>query len=68
MTLYILDTDQVSLSQREHPLVLRRMAAAGSRNLATTIITVEEQIGLLRLKNKSVDVLLSLSVLLLAKN
>lgn len=45
MTLYILDTDQVSLSQREHPLVLRQMAAAGSRNLATTIITVEEQIS-----------------------
>lgn len=45
MTLYILDTDQVSLSQREHPRVLQQMAVVGSRHLATTIITVEEQIS-----------------------
>lgn len=45
MTLYILDTDHVSLSQREHPLVLQRMAMAGRNRLATTIITVEEQIS-----------------------
>lgn len=45
MAPYILDTDQVSLSQREHPRVLQRMAATGSKNLATTIITAEEQIS-----------------------
>jgi tRNA(fMet)-specific endonuclease VapC len=44
MSLYILDTDHVSLSQREHPLVLQRMAKTGLNALATTIITVEEQI------------------------
>jgi tRNA(fMet)-specific endonuclease VapC len=44
MTLYILDTDHVSLSQRSHPLVLQRMALVGRNNLATTIVTVEEQI------------------------
>jgi tRNA(fMet)-specific endonuclease VapC len=44
MTHYILDTDHVSLSQREHPLILQRMAAIGNNYLATTIITVEEQI------------------------
>lgn len=44
MSLYILDTDHVSLSQREHPLVLQRMAKTGWNALATTIITVEEQI------------------------
>jgi len=44
MNLYILDTDHVSLSQREHPLVLQRMAEAGRNGLATTIVTVEEQI------------------------
>ncbi|MEZ4729553.1 MAG: type II toxin-antitoxin system VapC family toxin [Caldilineaceae bacterium] len=45
MTLYVLDTDHVSLSQREQPFVLQRMAAAGRHSLATTIITVEEQIS-----------------------
>lgn len=44
MSLYVLDTDQVSLSQRQHPFVLQRMAEVGRNSLATTIITVEEQI------------------------
>lgn len=44
MTLAILDTDHVSLSQRGHPLILQQMATLGRDNLATTIITVEEQI------------------------
>lgn len=44
MTHYILDTDHVSLSQREHPIVLQRMATIGNNHLATTVITVEEQI------------------------
>ena len=45
MTLYILDTDHISLSQREQPCVLRQMASVGRHSLATTIITVEEQIS-----------------------
>jgi tRNA(fMet)-specific endonuclease VapC len=42
--LHILDTDHVSLSQREYPTVLRRMAEIDRSSLAITIITVEEQI------------------------
>jgi len=45
MTLYVLDTDHVSLSQREQPSVLQHMTAVGRHSLATTIITVEEQIS-----------------------
>jgi tRNA(fMet)-specific endonuclease VapC len=41
---YILDTDHVSLSQREQPAVLQRMAEVGHHYLAVSIITVEEQI------------------------
>jgi tRNA(fMet)-specific endonuclease VapC len=42
--LHILDTDHISLSQREYPTVLRRMAEIDRSSLAITIITVEEQI------------------------
>lgn len=41
---YILDTDHVSLFQRKHPIVARRLAEKHPNSLAVTIITVEEQI------------------------
>lgn len=43
MSLYVLDTDHVSLVQREHPVVMRRLAARQAREIAVTIITAEEQ-------------------------
>jgi len=44
MILYVLDTDHVSLSQREHVAVLQRMVEVSKNFLAVTIVTVEEQI------------------------
>ena len=43
MSLWILDTDCVSLFQKGHPLVSRRVNAVGLEEVAVTIITVEEQ-------------------------
>ena len=42
--IYLLDTDHVSLSQRGHPLVSARIQAAGSSQVAISVITVEEQL------------------------
>ncbi len=44
MTLYVLDTDQVSFSQRKYPIVLQHLAKVEYRALAVTIITAEEQL------------------------
>jgi len=44
MKLDIIDTDHISLFQRNHPLVVQRWAEANPDTLAITIITVEEQI------------------------
>ncbi len=44
MIRYILDTDHVSLFQREHPLVSQRIKVIPSEELAVTIITLEEQL------------------------
>ena len=45
MTLYVLDTDHISLQQRSHPAVIRRLHAIGEDDsVAVTAITVEEQI------------------------
>lgn len=44
MSLYILDTDHVSLFQKRHPFVTQRIGKVNSENLMTTIVTVEEQI------------------------
>ena len=44
MSLYILDTDHVSLFQKRHPFVTQRIGKVNSENLRTTIVTVEEQI------------------------
>jgi tRNA(fMet)-specific endonuclease VapC len=43
MTLWILDTDHVSLFQTGHPLVMQRVQAIDPVALAITIVTVEEQ-------------------------
>ena len=42
--IYLLDTDHVSLSQRDHPLVSERIQAAGSSQVAISVITVEKQL------------------------
>jgi tRNA(fMet)-specific endonuclease VapC len=44
MTLYVLDTDHVSFSQRKYPIVLQHLAKVEYRALAVTIITAEEQL------------------------
>ena len=43
MTLYILDTDHVSLFQRKNPLILNRIQRINNEQIAVTIITVQEQ-------------------------
>jgi tRNA(fMet)-specific endonuclease VapC len=43
MTLWILDTDHVSLFQTGHPLVTQRVQSTDPNGIAVTIITVEEQ-------------------------
>jgi tRNA(fMet)-specific endonuclease VapC len=43
MTLWILDTDHVSLFQTGHPLVIQRVQSIDPSDLAVTIVTVEEQ-------------------------
>jgi tRNA(fMet)-specific endonuclease VapC len=43
MTLWILDTDHISLFQTGHPLVTERVQSIDPNAIAVTIITVEEQ-------------------------
>lgn len=47
MTLYVVDTDILSLYQRNHPQVCTRIRLGRQNNLIikTTVITVEEQYG-----------------------
>ncbi len=45
MSLYLLDTDTLSLLQRNHPVVLRHVAAVPATDVAITVITVEEQLS-----------------------
>jgi tRNA(fMet)-specific endonuclease VapC len=47
MTLYVLDTDLLSLYQRNHPQVCDRIRLARQNGLIlkTTVVTVEEQYG-----------------------
>jgi tRNA(fMet)-specific endonuclease VapC len=40
---FLLDTDHVSLDQRGQPIVRARVQAAGSAQVAVSIITIEEQ-------------------------
>ncbi|WP_375469417.1 hypothetical protein [uncultured Nostoc sp.] len=44
MTLWILDTDHVSLFQQLHPVITQHINAVNSEDIAITIITVEEQL------------------------
>lgn len=44
MSLWILDTDHVSLFQQRHPLVTQRVSAIAPEEIAITIITAEEQL------------------------
>ena len=43
MTLWILDTDHVSLFQTGHPLIIKRVQSLDPNAIAVTIVTVEEQ-------------------------
>jgi tRNA(fMet)-specific endonuclease VapC len=44
MSLYVLDTDSVTLLQRKHPILRRRFLATAPADRGITIITVEEQL------------------------
>ncbi len=44
MSLYILDTDMLTLYENKHPVVLQRVLGVPPPDLAVTIITVEEQL------------------------
>ncbi len=43
MTLWILDTDHISLYQRGNLTIINRVSSANSNNLAVTVISLEEQ-------------------------
>lgn len=43
MSLWVLDTDHVTLLQQIHPLVVRRVATINYGELAVTVVTAEEQ-------------------------
>lgn len=44
MIRYILDTDHVSLFQREHSMVMQRVNTTDPQTIGVTIITLEEQL------------------------
>ena len=44
MSLFVLDTDMVSLLQHAHPRVVARSATVSREKLAITVVTVEEQL------------------------
>jgi len=56
--LYILDTDHISLFQREHPRVIAKTGAKSPEQLTVTIVTIEEQLRgrLAQLKSASSSV------------
>ena len=43
MSIYILDTDHVSLFQQNHPLIRQKINAISVDDIAVTVITVQEQ-------------------------
>ena len=45
MTLFVLDTDTLSLHQRSHPIVSEHMDLHDPDDLAISVITVEEQLS-----------------------
>jgi tRNA(fMet)-specific endonuclease VapC len=44
MSLWILDTDHLTLFQKEHPLIVQRINSMNYEEIAITIVSVEEQI------------------------
>lgn len=44
MSLWVLDTDHLTLLQRNHPLVVQRVATINFEDIAVTIVTAEEQL------------------------
>ncbi|HBE59871.1 MAG TPA: nucleic acid-binding protein [Cyanobacteria bacterium UBA11149] len=44
MSLWVLDTDSISLLQRGHPIISQRVNRVNPEQIAITIITVEEQL------------------------
>jgi tRNA(fMet)-specific endonuclease VapC len=44
MTLYILDTDHLTLLKRNHPSVLYKVNSISADNIFVTIVTIEEQL------------------------
>jgi tRNA(fMet)-specific endonuclease VapC len=54
MTLWILDTNHVTLLEHRHPNILKRIEDINEEDLAITIITAEEQIrGWFKIMNES---------------
>jgi tRNA(fMet)-specific endonuclease VapC len=45
MSLYVLDTDILTLYRQAHPLVRQRVAAQPPDDLAITVISVEEMLS-----------------------
>ncbi|MBI3758272.1 MAG: type II toxin-antitoxin system VapC family toxin [Deltaproteobacteria bacterium] len=45
MSLFILDTDHLTLLQHDHPAVKARVLAANPRDVGITLITIEEQLS-----------------------
>jgi predicted nucleic acid-binding protein len=45
MSVYILDTDILSLLQRGHPKVLAQVTAHPQQSIAITVISVDEQLS-----------------------
>ncbi|AFY35217.1 type II toxin-antitoxin system VapC family toxin [Calothrix sp. PCC 7507] len=43
MTLWVLDTDHISLLQRGHPVVISKVSAVNPSEISVTIITIVEQ-------------------------
>jgi len=44
MSLYVLDTDTLTLAERGHPDVSRRIQSMAPPQLAITVISIEEQL------------------------
>jgi tRNA(fMet)-specific endonuclease VapC len=67
MRLYVLDTDHISLFQRQHPIVMQHLDQVNPQHLAVTIITVEEQIKgrfkLIKQANSSIKLIRSYATL-----
>lgn len=43
MTLYLLDTDHISLAQHQHPQIAAKILVTSPEQLAVSIVTVQEQ-------------------------